>query len=131
MRGAKRVDPGDRLFEHRDPMGGDVRTRIGVTEALGEVRDQAAHRRAQHHRIAMQQHEPGVGIHGGQRVERDGVVRTLERPTTAHAAVLQHLQYEPVVLVRGGVIVRQQPLAVRRDIGDRFPREAPEVLAHH
>ena len=45
-------------------------------------------------------------------VER--VVRALERPAAADAAALQHLEREPVVLVRRALVDLEQPLAVRR-----------------
>ena len=58
------------------------------------------------------------------------MVRALERPAAAHAAALENLQREPVVLVGGALIDLQQPPPVGRHVGDRLPRETLEVLAH-
>ena len=92
--------------------------------------DQAADRSAQHDGITVQQHEARVGIHRGQRLEVERVVRALQRPPAADATALQHLQRQPVVLVRRPLIDAEQPSAVGRDVRDRLPRQALEVLAH-
>ena len=94
VRGAERVDAPHRLLEHRHPVLGDVGAVVGVAERSRQRADQAAHRCAQHDRVAVQQHEAGVGVDGGQRVEVERVVRALERPAAPDAAALQHLQRE-------------------------------------
>ncbi len=76
----ERVDALHRLLEHGGPVLGDVRRVIRVGERARKRRDQAAHGRAQHNRVAVQEHEAHVGVLGGQRVEGDRMMRALERP---------------------------------------------------
>ena len=98
-----------RVLEHRHPMFGDVGAVIGVGERARQRADQAAHRRAQHHRVAVQQHEARVGIDRGQGLEVERVVRALERPAAADAAALQDLEREAVVFVRRALVDLEQP----------------------
>ena len=125
------IDAANRLIEHRGPMLGDVRRVIRVGERARECADQTAHRRAQHERITMQHHESGVGVLRSERLEGDRVMGALEGPATPHAPGLQHPQHEVVVPIRRPLIDVEQPTAVGRHVGDRFPTEALEVLAHH
>ena len=88
---------------------------VGVGEGRRQRADEAAHRRGQHDRVAVQQHEARVGVHRGEVLERDRVVRALQRPPPAHAPALEHLQHRPVVLVRGALVDAEQP--ARRTTG--------------
>ena len=80
-------------------MLGDVRAVVGVAERSRQCVNQAAHRSAEHDRVAVQEHEARVGIHRGQRFEGERVMRALQRPPAADPAALEHLQREAVVLV--------------------------------
>ncbi len=126
----ERVDAPHRLLQHHRPVVGDVRGVVRVAERPRQARDQAAHRRGENDRIAVQYHQPCVRVHGRQRLECDRVVRALERPASPDAAALEDLQHRPVVLVRRTMIGAEEPAVVARDVRDRLPREADEVLAH-
>ena len=129
--GAEVVDPAHRLLEGVLPVLGDVGAVVGVGERARHDPDQAAHRADQRDRVAVQQHQPGVGVGVDQRVERQGVVRALQRPAAADAAALQDLQHQPVVVVGRPVVGGPPPRAVRRHVGDRLPADALERLPHH
>ena len=129
--GAEVVDPAHRLLEGVLPVRGDVGAVVGVGERARHDLDQAADRADERDRVAVQQHQPGVGVGVDQRVERQGVVRALQRPAAADAATLQDLQHQPVVVVGRPVVGGPPPRAVRRHVGDRLPADALERLTHH
>ena len=104
---------------------------VGVGERRRQRGDEAADRGGEDDGVAVQEHEPGVGVHRGEVLERDRVVRALERPPPAHAAALQDLEHRAVVLVGRALVDAEQPLVVAGHVGDRLVGEALEVLAHH
>ena len=79
------------------------------------------------HGIAVQHHDARVGIGREQRVEREQVAGRLERPP-ARCVRLQHLEREPVVVVRGLHVAGVEPLDVRRDAEEAVPVLGPERL---
>ena len=128
---AEFVDAAHRLLELRTPVPADVLAVVRIAERARERGDQAAHRPAQHHRVAVQQREVGVGVHRRQRVERDrvGGLFSVHRPRTP--PLCSTCSTRTVVLVGGTLVDGHEPVVVGGHVRDRLPRQALEVLRHH
>ena len=79
------------------------------------------------HRVAVHHDDLRVGVLREQGVERDRVLRRLQRPAPGGAR-LQQLQHEMVVLVRRGLVTVDEPLVVGRHVRHDRELQALEVL---
>ena len=81
-------------------------------------------------RVAVGHHEAGVGEHLVEVVEPQQVRRALQAPRPGRRAPLQELQRPALVAVGGGQVGVEQPLGVRRHVGERLEVVGLEVERH-
>ena len=81
-------------------------------------------------RVAMGHHEAGVGEHLVEVVEPQQVRRALQPPRPGRRSPLQELERPALVAVGGGQVGVEQPVGVRRHVGERLEVVGLEVERH-
>ena len=81
-------------------------------------------------RVAMGHHEAGVREHLVEVVEPQQVRRALQPPRPGRRSPLQELEGPALVAVGGGQVGVEQPLGVRRHVGERLEVVGLEVERH-
>jgi hypothetical protein len=106
---------GDHGLHARRPVPSDGDRVRAVDDEAGRVGDHRRHRAGDRHRVAVGDHERRVGKHPRQDAELLQMLGRLEHPPRPTPQPREDLEHRPQILVRRGLVVREIPVAPRRD----------------